>query len=64
MMKIKEFNAMDTADLLQKEKAFKKELFDLNYQKKFGKVEKPARFGDLRRGIARIKTILTERKSK
>ncbi len=63
MIKIKEFRAMDTADLIQKEKAFKKELYDLNYQRKFGKVEKPARFGHLRRGIARIKTILTERKS-
>lgn len=63
-MKAKEFRSSDTSDLLQKEKAFKKELYDLNYQKRFGKVEKPSRFGHLRRDIARIKTILTERKSK
>jgi len=63
-MKAKEFRTNDTADLLQKEKTFKKELYDLNYQRKFGKVEKPARFGHLKRDIARIKTILTERKSK
>ena len=62
-MKAKDFRAMDVADLNQKEKAFKKELYDLNYQRKFGKVEKPARFGHLRRDIARIKTILKERKS-
>lgn len=62
-MKIKEFRAMDTADLVQKEKTFKSELFELNYQKKFGKVEKPSRFGLLRRHIARIQTILRERKT-
>jgi large subunit ribosomal protein L29 len=63
-MKTKEFRALDNADLLQKETAFKKELFELNYQRKFGKVEKPALFGKLRRHIARIQTILRERKSK
>lgn len=63
-MKAKDFRALDTTDLVQKEKNFKKELFDLNYQRKFGKVEKPAQFGLLKRDIARIKTILTERKSK
>lgn len=63
-MKIKELRVLDNTDLLQKEVAFKKELFDLNYQRKFGKIEKPARFGKLRRNIARIQTILRERKSK
>ena len=63
-MKAKDFRALDTTDLVQKEKNFKKELFDLNYQRKFGKVEKPSQFGLFKRDIARIKTILTERKSK
>jgi large subunit ribosomal protein L29 len=63
-MKIKDFRTLDTTDLDQKEKAFKKTLFELNYQRKFGKVEKPSQIGLLKRDVARIKTILTERKSK
>lgn len=61
-MKIKELRVLDTADLLQKEKSFKQTLYDLNYQRKFGKVEKPSQFTLLKRDIARIETILTERK--
>lgn len=63
-MKMKELNGLDAQDLLQKEKLLKKELFALNYQRKFGKVEKPARFGQIKKDIARIKTALTERKNK
>ena len=62
-MKPKELRALSTEDLLQKEKAFKKELFDLKCLKESGGVEKPSRFKTLRRDIARIFTIVKERKS-
>lgn len=60
-MKIKDIKAMSSDELLQKEKNLKKELFDLNFQRKMGRVEKPSRFKLIRRDIARILTILNER---
>lgn len=61
-MKMKELSGLDSQDLFQKELLLKKELFALNYQRKFGKVEKPARFAQIKKDIARIKTALRERK--
>lgn len=63
-MKAKDLRALDAEELVQKEKTIKKELYGLNYQRKFGKVEKPARFSQLKKDVARIKTVLKERKSK
>ncbi len=60
-MKAKELQALSNEDLAQKEKTLKKELYDLRYQRKIGRVEKPARFQTIRRDIARILTILNER---
>lgn len=60
-MKVKEIRELSSAELIQKEKASKKELFDLNYQLKLGNVDKPSRFRKLKKGIARIMTILRER---
>lgn len=64
MTKVKVFRELSSEDLLQKEKALKKDLFALNYQRKMGNVEKPSRFGAVKRDIARIMTILRERESK
>jgi large subunit ribosomal protein L29 len=41
---------------------FKKEQFNLRFQKASGQLENTARVGQVRRDIARIKTILGERK--
>ena len=60
-MKIKELRALGVEELLDKEKSLKKELFDLHFQQRMGSVEKPGRFKTLRREIARIMTLLTER---
>ncbi len=62
-MKSKELRDLNTGDLVQKEKSFKKELFDMKYQRKIGRVEKPARFKTIKRDIARILTALNERKN-
>ena len=63
-MKIKDFRDLSDDELLKKEKDFKKELFEASYERQMGRAEKPARFGSLRRNIARILTILNERKIK
>ena len=61
-MKIKEFNNLSADDLIAKEKQLKKDLFDMESHRQMGRVEKPASFRNLRRDIARILTILNERR--
>ncbi|MCA9393345.1 MAG: 50S ribosomal protein L29 [Candidatus Omnitrophica bacterium] len=60
-MKAKELRELSSQDLIAKERSFKKELFDLRNLNRVGRVEKPSRFRELRRDIARILTILKER---
>ena len=60
-MKIKEIRNMSSDDLKVKEKSLKKELFELKYQRKIGRVEKPSRFKLIRRDIAKISTVMNER---
>ena len=61
-MKIKELSNLSEDELIAKEKQIKKDLFDLESQRQMGRVEKPASFRNLRRDIARILTVLNERK--
>ena len=59
-MKIKELRELGPEELTQKAKDLKKELFDLNFQRRHGRVEKPGRFRTIRRDIARILTLLNK----
>lgn len=61
MTKIKELREIASEDLKTKEKALKKELFELKYQRKIGRAEKPHRFRLIRRDIAKIMTVTNER---
>jgi large subunit ribosomal protein L29 len=61
-MKIKEFQNLTQDDLVTKEKQLKKDLFDLESQRQMGRVEKPASFRNLRRDVARILTVINERR--
>ena len=60
-MKIKEIRGFSSDDLILKEKDLKKELFELKYQRKIGRVEKPSRFKLIKHDIARILTVINER---
>ena len=60
-MKTDKLRELSAEELIQKEKGLKKELFDLNFQRRMGNIEKPAKFRVLKRDIARIYTILSER---
>ena len=62
-MKIKELINLSEDDLVTKEKQLKKELFELESSRQMGRVEKPANFRNIRRDIARILTVLNERKN-
>ena len=61
-MKIEELRNLSKEELLSKEKAFKEDLFKLNQQRYAGRVDKPHMFSLLKRDIARIQTILNEKK--
>lgn len=61
-MKIKELTILSNEELIAKEKQFKKDLFDLNGQRTMGRIEKPANVRLLKKDIARILTVLNERK--
>ena len=60
-MKIKEFKNLSKEELIAKERQFKEQLFELNFQRQSGRVEKPAMFRSLKRNIARVLTILNEK---
>lgn len=61
--KIEEFRGLSSEDLFQKQKGLKKELFDLNAQRKMGRVEKPHRFKEIKRNIARMMTVVREKET-
>ena len=60
-MKINELNELTTADMLEKEKQFKEELFNLRFQLATGQLENTARLKEVRKSIARIKTVLRQK---
>jgi len=60
-MKTKELKELSIEDLKEKEKKLRQELFKLNQSRFSGKVDKPHMFKLLRKDIARIQTILTEK---
>jgi large subunit ribosomal protein L29 len=62
-VKIKELRNLTKEELEQKEKSLKEQLFKLNAQRYAGRVEKPHEFRLIKKDIARIHTILNEKKS-
>lgn len=60
-MEIKELRAKDEAGLKTELMALRREAFNLRMQKGTGQLSRPSQFKAVRRDIARIKTILTER---
>lgn len=61
MQKMKEIRQLSDADLLNQVDTLKEELFDLRFKQATGFLENPARIKEIRKTIARIKTVLTER---
>ena len=54
-------DAMDNAQLSKELKKAKAELFNLRFQQATGQLENPSRMKEIRKTIARIKTVITER---
>ena len=57
-MKIDDVRGMTPDQLAEQLVSLKKEQFNLRFQKATGQVEKTHRVGEVRKNIARIKTIL------
>jgi large subunit ribosomal protein L29 len=60
-MKAKELRQLSEGELLVKEKELGEELFNLHFQHATGQLENVMRIPQLRRDIARVKTILKEK---
>ena len=57
----KEIRDLSNEELLSKIEESKQELFNLRFQQATGSLEKPSRINELRKLVARMKTILRER---
>jgi large subunit ribosomal protein L29 len=57
-MKIEDVRAMTPDQLTDQLVTLKKEQFNLRFQKATGQVEKTHRVGEVRKDIARIKTVM------
>ena len=55
-------NLKGKSDIFDKKvRELKEELFNLKFQAALGNLEKPARMNEIKRTIARLKTVLNER---
>ena len=63
-MKIEKVRNLSEAELTAEELKLKKELFNLRFQHVTGQLENPIRMKDLKRDIARVKTVLREQELK
>lgn len=62
-MKIKEVRDLSPDDLLARQKEHRQNLFQMRLQKTIGQLEKPSQIRAIRREIARIETVLNERRT-
>ncbi|MGE5606020.1 MAG: 50S ribosomal protein L29 [Bacteroidota bacterium] len=63
-MKSKEVREMTVDELQSKLVSLKEELFNLRFQLATGQLDNPMRVRDVRKSIARIKTVLHEQELK
>ena len=58
MAKASELKELSLADLQKREAEFKEELFNLRFQLATGQLENTARIAQVRKDIARVKTVI------
>lgn len=63
-MKNNEIRKLTTEEITKKIEEYKEELFNLRLSQATGTIEKPSRIKELRKLVARMKTILRERELK
>ena len=60
-MKFKEIQEMSTDELLTKKRDLRQESLHLRLQQQSGQLEQPSRMRLLRRDVARVETVLSQR---
>ena len=60
-MKIKEIRELSREELTSRKRELRMESFNLRLQRQSGQMEKPSRVKDIRKEVARIETILSEK---
>ena len=63
-MKVKDIRDMSAGELNQKLASLKEELFNLRFQLATGQLENPMRIKEVKKTIARIKTVQREQEIK
>ncbi len=61
MKKLSEFRALTVDELTQKEQDLRKELFNLRFQQATGEIQNPMRINTVKKEIARVLTIKSEK---
>lgn len=62
-MNVKEIRDLSNNELLGNITSLKEELFNLRFQQATGQLENPMRLREIKKTIARIMTVLTERET-
>ena len=60
---LQELRALTAAELEERIEDAKKELFNLRFQKATGELQNTARFRQVSRDVARVKTLLAEKQA-
>ena len=60
-MKISEIRKLSDEEIVKEIESAKEELFNLRFNQATGNLEKPSRINELRKLVARMKTVLRER---
>lgn len=63
METIKEIREKSSEELNKEVSSLKEELYTLHFQQATGSLDNPMRMREIRKTIARIKTVMTERKN-
>jgi len=61
-MKIAEVRNFTDSELVAKKKDARQEYFNLRLQQQTGALEKPSRLGELRKDVAKLETVISERR--
>ena len=62
-MNAKDLRDNTLAELNEQLAKLKEELFNLKFQAALGNIENPARMNEIKKNIARMKTVLTEKEN-
>jgi large subunit ribosomal protein L29 len=61
-MKIAEVRNLSDSELVSKKKDSRQEYFNLRLQQQTGALEKPSRLNELRKDVAKLETVISERR--